>query len=104
MNDIRERINDIIQLNAAQFDSIETISVEPAAEMENGRPQWTMPYIRVVARQPEILRPQLPSQIDSVPIRVIAATMEEQALRFVGFRRASLVTPERAASNGAPGS
>jgi hypothetical protein len=98
MSDAQERVREAIESQARRFDSVETIAVEPAAEFVRGERDWTRPYIRLIARRPDALRPQLPAEIDSFPVRVVAATMEEQARRYLAFRRASRITPELAAS------
>jgi hypothetical protein len=93
-----ERLRDVIEIHSGLFDSVETIAVEPAAELSRGEPDWTRPYIRVIARRPEKLRPSLPALLDGIPVRVIAATLEEQALRAIALQRAPEATPEILAS------
>jgi PLD-like domain len=99
MPDPQEHVFDIIQRHGALFDSVETVFVEPACDFVNGQPDWNHPFIRVIARQPEVIRPQLPSSIENIPVRIEAATMEEQAARVLALRRAGVAaTPGLLAS------
>src|SRR5262245_60319735 len=99
MDDGGEHLDDLIRLHAPRFDSPETLAVVPACERERGKPNWDKPYIQVIARRPEVLRPTLPDTLDGVSVRVIAATMEEQAARLLALRRTPGATRADVASD-----
>lgn len=79
----QETVDDLIQKHAKTFDSVETIAVRATPAMVRGRPDYQNCYIEVIARQPAALH--LPSQIEGITVRKVAATMEEQALRYNGL-------------------
>ncbi|MGO7860201.1 phospholipase D-like domain-containing protein [Rhizobium ruizarguesonis] len=79
----REAVEDLIQRHEAIFDSVETIAVRAAPAMVHGRPDHSNCHIEVIARRPAAL--DLPPQIDGIAVLKIAATMEEQALRYNGL-------------------
>ncbi len=91
------RLQHLINANQRLFDSIETISVLPKAELRRGEPDWAHPYIEVRARQLDDLKQRIPSQLDGVPVRVVPATLYEQAVRAVALAK-SAATPEIAST------
>jgi hypothetical protein len=97
MSEVREEILEAIESHAQSFDSLETIRVVPACDLVSGTPDWSRGYIRVVARRPWMVRAQIPSSLGSFPVRIVAATMEEQAARLLALRRGN-ATPTMAAA------
>ena len=91
------RLQHLIKANQGLFDSIETISVIPKAELQRGEPDWTNPYIEVRARKLDDLKKKLPAQLDGVPIRIVPATLYEQGMRALALLK-SAATPEIAST------
>jgi hypothetical protein len=91
------KLQHLISVHQSLFDSPETISVLPKGEMRNGTEDWTRPYIEVRARKLEDLRRTLPAELEGTPIRVVPATLYEQAVRAVALAK-SAATPAIAAT------
>jgi hypothetical protein len=90
----RESVELIIDKNAEIFDSKETLLVRPRPAYVKGKPDWSQCQIEVVARRPPEL--SLPKAIEGVPIIKVAATLEEQAVRFLALRGKTFTDAELA--------
>ena len=77
-----------IRANEAVFDDIETIAVLPSFAMLGGRTDPEKPYIQVRARRVGELRDKLPVSFGGFPVRVVQASLKEQASRVAGMARA----------------
>lgn len=81
------QVDDVIRKNETLFDSIETIAVRPWAERDNkGQLDWSRPYIQVIARRPKLLK--LPALLEGLVIKVVVASLDEQAERVLAARKA----------------
>jgi PLD-like domain len=91
------KLQHLINTHQSLFDSIETISVTPKAELQRGEPDWTRPFIEVRARRLDDLKKRLPPQLDGVPVRIVPASLYEQSVRAVALARSD-ATPQIAST------